>query len=711
MFVEFFLWPDQCSTVGLSDQLAESARLLRLQRFKEGECKLLAYIHEFPESHQALALLTFIRLLFAQMQSCDLLLGKLTQLGPTNPALRFLQAQYWMQSADILRLAGQPVHFWENSDIFWPLLLARAALFIHLDKLVEAADLLTTIPQEWQGCLEVIRLRCRILERQSRFQEALELLMPAVQRFPQHLPAAVHLIDLAIKARSQQYAIPILRNALSIHGNVPEILSWVEHVELLRNRVAGARRSSLQRQAWDSVKQVSSVASTNLLNCYDRLGYGEWLPFYPIAVEGSDFTFPLTMQENNFMQAASQELPFPRKILANTLTQYRQHTGFLANSPFSVDCRLKTIESKKPLTIAWITADLAYHPVSRFLLGYYAAGTALRHRHLLIDTCDHLGESNRGLFEALDNLEVHNLGSDEWLAKLQRIRDLQVDVAIDLSGWTAGHFMRGFVERLAPVQVSYLGYFATTGLPNMDAWLGDQHLFPVPMQEWHTESIQRLKRCFIAWQPPAALAESSVDVADASFAGGIRFGSFNHNRKLSDSTLRLWGELLTSLPASSLVLKACNHDDAATQELLCRRMRYQGLDPERVIWLPRADSAVEHLRQYGLVDVALDCFPNGGCTTTCEAIWMGTPVITLTGRSYVSRMSTAVLHGAGMGEWCANSPQHYLQLARAQADRLSWLRQHRNYWRHQLQTHPLGDAADLMVHLENEFTALAASAQ
>ena len=87
---------------------------------------------------------------------------------------------------------------------------------------------------------------------------------------------------------------------------------------------------------------------------------------------------------------------------------------------------------------------------------------------------------------------------------------------------------------------------------------------------------------------------------------------------------------------------------------------------------------------------------------------MGTPVITLTGRSYVSRMSTAVLHGAGMGDWCASSPQHYLQLARAQADRLSWLRQHRGHWRRQLQTNPLGDAADLMAQLERSFSALAA---
>ena len=220
--------------------------------------------------------------------------------------------------------------------------------------------------------------------------------------------------------------------------------------------------------------------------------------------------------------------------------------------------------------------------------------------------------------------------------KVRLIREAKLDVAIDLSGWTGGHFMQGFLARLAPLQVNYLGYFATTGLPSMDSWIGDDGLFPSPMQEWHTETVHRLPRCFIAWQPSQQLDEAHEPVTAAP-TGGIRFGCFNHNRKLSDATLRLWGELLSSLPGSSLVLKANAATDPYTQTLLVRRMRRCGLDPEQVIWLPLAPSHREHLQQYGQVDVALDCFPNEGCTTTCEALWMGVPVITLTGKHYVSQ--------------------------------------------------------------------------
>ena len=712
MLQGFFLWPDQCSSAPLPDQLEESARLLRLQDFRQAEASLLALLQSQPNNISALELLLFLRLRMVQLSECRALLSRLehlSQLQP-SPALRFLQAQYDLQTAAIPRLIGYSGDFWDDRG-FWPLSLARVALLIHLNQLDEALDCLSVIPPLWQGCLEVIRLRCRILERQKRYQDAFDLLMPAVVRFPQHWPAQVHLVDLAIKARSREYALPSLRKALAMHGAAPEILHLVVHIHLLRNRIADARCFALRERAWHSVQHVPSVLATSLQNCYDRLGYCEWLSHQLFSDGNTDLLYSLEMRENRIMQTASQESSMTPRAIANVLCEYRQQLDLL---PASADLSFSLgIRSAKPLTIAWVTADLAYHPVSRFLLGFFSAvsGRGLRHRHLLVDTRDHLGESNRGYFEDLSSLEVCNLSSGQLPEQLAQIRSLQADVVIDLSGWTGGHFMRGFLARLTPLQINYLGYFASTGLPTMDVWLGDQHLFPTPMTEWHTEAIHRLNRCFIAWQPPEPLPEAGIDVAEASSAGGIRFGSFNHNRKLSDATLRLWGELLASLPGSSLVLKASHRDDAATQELLCRRMRRLGMDPGRVIWLPRADGPVEHLRQYGLVDVALDCFPNGGCTTTCEALWMGTPVITLTGRSYVSRMSTAVLHGAGMGEWCAPSPQHYLELARAQADRLSWLRQHRPHWRHQLQTHPLGDAADLMHQLELTFSALAAASR
>ena len=185
--------------------------------------------------------------------------------------------------------------------------------------------------------------------------------------------------------------------------------------------------------------------------------------------------------------------------------------------------------------------------------------------------------------------------------------------------------MQGFHKRLSQIQVSYLGYFASTGIPNVDYWLGDHELFPNPMLEWHTEKIWRLPRCFIAWNPPDQLPESQVEVVDSTHqsSSGIHFGSFNHHRKLSDSTLYQWGKILSHIPDSRLVLKSGHKEDNSTSALLRQRMFRAGLDPSRVVWLPRTSGVIEHLQQYSYIDVALDCFPNGGCTTTCEALWMG----------------------------------------------------------------------------------------
>ena len=132
-----------------------------------------------------------------------------------------------------------------------------------------------------------------------------------------------------------------------------------------------------------------------------------------------------------------------------------------------------------------------------------------------------------------------------------------------------------------------------------------------------------------------------------------------------------------------------------------------GLDPDRVEWLSLTRGPLEHLQQYSRLDVALDPFPNGGCTTTCESLWMGVPVITMKGSHYVSRMSTAVLAGAQLSDWIADTPEDYLSKAKGAAQQLSFLRQNRHKWRHQLQRSPLGDVIGLMQSLEDAFTSIA----
>ena len=707
MFNNLFLWPDQFPSVAHDDDLWEVARLYRLQKLAESEAHLLSLDVDSLVESEYTFLLALMRLSQRRYRAFEIIYVDMYNLQSQHPFARFLYAQYLLQKGDISKLKAQGSSFWATKDIFWPLLLAQSALAIHLNSCDEALQFLNQIPLPWRHCLEAVRLRCRIYERSQEFHAALSFLLDAVKRFPQHLPTRIHLLDVAIKARSQEYTLPILNQLLDQHGECVEVLTLLSQIRMLQHRNADARKHILQNRVWNSITPNQESISSNIYNCYDRLGLVDWLSFASFSRDQSKYLeLPLVMRENLCMQMASIEMSSYQRLLPEIVCEYKRMT----QNASVVDGEIRhhqKISEKANLKIAWITGDLAYHPVGRFLLGFFNQLKVSRCQHFLLDIFDHANESRREWFESLPQLQVMNFGNGSLEVKYKQICSINADIAIDLSGWTSGHFMLGFMQRLAPIQLSYLGYFASTGLREMDYWLGDQNLFPEPMNEWHTEEIWRLNRCFLAWDPPEILPESSVGIDEASSDGGIRFGSFNHNRKLSNQTLKLWGEILSSIPDSRLVLKAARSDDSGTMQLLARRMSRVGLDPQQVIWLPRTSGEIEHLHQYSFIDVALDCFPNGGCTTTCEALWMGVPVITLSGRSYVSRMSTAVLHGAGMSDWCVSSFAKYMELAKIQSGQISWLRQNRSHWRSQLKTNPLGDAADLIHHLEEAFAEMA----
>ena len=417
---------------------------------------------------------------------------------------------------------------------------------------------------------------------------------------------------------------------------------------------------------------------------------------------------PLSAQQefsNYMLQLASIESTHFGDANQRYIAALRQAPDFQSCCDVGAGRDAVTSHPKAALRIGWITGDLAPHPVSRFLLGFFHAlnqGKAQHHHHL-INVIDHGPRSCVDWFEPLDVIQLNDISSRTIQKKVAAVRELDLDLAVDLSGWTSGHFLGGFLAKLAPVQCSYLGFFASTGIQEIDYWLGDWSLFPANYSAY--ANLWRLDRPFLAWQQ-STLCRKQLDVTPAP--GHIRFGSFNHNRKLSDQPSAL-GADSESVPESTLVLKANASSDLATQQLLRRRMLRVGLNPERITWIPLTDGHTEHLNQYQQVDIALDPLPNEGCTTTCEALWMGAPVITKAGSSYVSRMSTAVLEGCNLQDWIAVDDSSYVQLAIQHATNLQQLRDKREHWRHQIQSSQLGNAKDLMHHLEQAFSAMVQS--
>jgi len=705
-------WPDQLPSQRdlAGNPLGLAARAMRLNQHHHAEVLLLSALtgsgrnQITPDLNEGLALLAHQMLIREQVGSeFFLLVQQIVANDSESARSRYLQAQLLLLQSDIAALQALPCAFWQADDDGAQLLrLAQIAFWIRSGDHSKAQQALAD--QALASTLEGHRLLARLLAAERKFAEAVEQLEHAVQRAPSHLALQAHYVKCIFDARDGNRAIPALRQATSVHGDAPGFLGSITAVKLLQRQPGMARRAALIERAVSSVRPIDPSVS-NLLIGYEHSGHSDWMPYLCPAVAQAPVS-QFDLHSNLILQLSSCESPQVRpkteEFLQALLTIPVIRNDCATGSAWAAPRRT----ASEHLRIAWLTPDLHNHPVGRFLHGFFAAsGDRLQHRHLLVSLQGGGSHSWKHHFERLPGLEVVDLAAVPEHQRVSPVRELQADIAIDLSGWTANHFMVGFLARVAPLQISYLGYHATTGLPSMDVWLGDQQLFPQPMVEWHSERIHRLERCFIAWQPSPVLPEAAACI-DPAPPGSVRFGCFNHLRKVSDAALRVWGTLLAAVPEARLVLKAHAQDDAATQELLRRRLLRAGIEPERIQWLPFTATPEQHLRQYRHIDIALDPFPNGGCTTTCEALWMGVPTVALCGRHYVSRMSTAVLHGAGLPEWVAPTTQAYVELACEQAAGLAQLRQGRDRWRTQLQGSPLGDAADLMRHLEQAFATL-----
>jgi Flp pilus assembly protein TadD len=243
------------------------------------------------------------------------------------------------------------------------------------------------------------------------------------------------------------------------------------------------------------------------------------------------------------------------------------------------------------------------------------------------------------------------------------IRSDAPDLLIDLAGHTGmTNRLPLFARRLAPVQITYLGYPDTTGVPAMDYRFTDARADPPgDADRFATEKLVRFAPTAWAYQPPA----EAPDPREAARPRNTppTFGSFSNLAKITDSTLALWARLLATAPEARLLLKGHGLDEPDTKAAWLARLARAGLPADRLELVGRLPGPAAHLALYHRVDVALDTFPYHGTTTTCEALWMGVPVVSLAGNRHVSRVGVSLLHAVGHPEWIAVDEDAYVQIA------------------------------------------------
>jgi predicted O-linked N-acetylglucosamine transferase (SPINDLY family) len=279
----------------------------------------------------------------------------------------------------------------------------------------------------------------------------------------------------------------------------------------------------------------------------------------------------------------------------------------------------------------------------------------------------------------------------------------EIDILIDLAGPTAGNRLALFAAKPAPIQATYLGYYGTTGLSQVDYWLTDAVLHPPELDDQDPASEQRwrLGRCYVSYRP----APTAPPVAPPPCLrnGWITFGSFNQSRKITRRTAEHWLAVLQAVPGSRLLLKSKNLGEPVEQERVRQLFVELGLAPGRLELRGHSPTIPEHLATYADIDIALDTYPYTGCTTTADALWMGVPVLTVAGSSMVSRQAAAVLTGVGHPGWICNSGSDMAAKAVALAanhERLAALRQQQ---RSQMASSELMDHSGLARSTEQTF--------
>ena len=278
----------------------------------------------------------------------------------------------------------------------------------------------------------------------------------------------------------------------------------------------------------------------------------------------------------------------------------------------------------------------------------------------------------------------------------------KIDILVDLAGHTARGRLPLFARKPAPLQVTWLGYPGTTGLEAMDFRLTDARADPPGMTEHlHTERLVRLPDGAWCFRPSAQTP--LVSEPPVRHNGRITFGCFNAMAKITTPLLILWSRILHGLPGSRLLLKNRSLLDASTRERIQAVFTDAGIGPERIELADYTTTVGDHLAIYGQVDIALDTFPYHGTTTTCEALWMGVPVVTLAGQTHASRVGVSLLSSVGLPELIAASSEEYLRIAVNLGHEVERLSELRAGLRARMSSSPLMDGPRFARNLEQAY--------
>jgi predicted O-linked N-acetylglucosamine transferase (SPINDLY family) len=413
-----------------------------------------------------------------------------------------------------------------------------------------------------------------------------------------------------------------LAGALKEVGQLDEALACYERAEAIKpdSRIAGARLYSLHLHPDYDPRRILE----------EHFRWNEKYAHYPLSLR------------KRAAVRAFGSAPFlpPRP---NPLAEGEGEKGGLLRGEVAM----------RRVRLGYVSGDFNDHPVGRFLLPLLAHHDRERFEIFCYSDARRQDATTARLRAAASQWRVTLSHSDEQLAEL--VRQDRIDILVDLTMHASGSRLLAFARKPALTQITYLAYCSTTGLQTMDYRLTDPYLDPPGTDGFYSERSIRLPSTYWCYTPP----NEALQVAPSRSEGAITFGCFNNFAKVSSSTLGAWRDILTRVPNSRLVMHS---PQGQHRRRLVDSFAQAGVAPDQIEFVDRTPLA-EYFSRYNRIDIALDPFPFSGATTTCDALWMGVPIVTLSGQTAVGRSGLSILSNIGLPDLAAKSIDEYVSTA------------------------------------------------
>lgn len=557
----------------------------------------------------------------------------------------------------------------------------------------------------------------RLFNKALKHQEANELSIAEdlykqiLKISPKHVDTLYHLGILTIKTNNPETAIQLLRKASSLEPSAKiycslaqahQSLKQIDEALLYFNKAielnpgdANAYNNLGSQYLMDDhyekaiqffkkaihLNREHDIAISNIGLCFMRKGeYHEAISYFKRAISIT----PHEMYYRNLLLC----LCFDRQEFSKSYLNIARQLDDLLSSR-AKPYKQWNVENNHPLRIGFVSGDFRNHPVGYFLesLITHIDSTKLElYAYNSQSSKDDLTDRISPYFSKWTDIFALN---DEQAA--QQIHTDGIHILVDLAGYTANSRLRLFVWKPAPIQVSWLGYFASTGLRCIDFFLADPISVPKTHLAQFTETVRYLPHTRLCFTPPDETYTPKVSPLPAHSNGFVTFGCFQNLSKVNNKTLAIWAEILHFCPTARLLLKSNLFQDKQFKEEMRHRLISLNIPIDRVIF-EEGSPRTQYLESYQRADFMLDTFPFPGGTTTCEALWMGVPTLTLAGDTLLERQGMSMLNCVGLDDWVAHSEKEYIDKAIHFTKQLDYLTALRSTLRKKMAESPLVNA-------------------